>query len=57
MKKRAYPTKSPNYPSHLSKKKPAERSSLGSSNAKEKNSAQRLERTRLSELEAKLYGQ
>ena len=29
MKKGAYPTKFPNCPSYLSKKKPAERSSLG----------------------------
>ena len=31
MKKGAYPTKFPDCPSYLSKKKPAERSSLGSS--------------------------
>ena len=53
VKKGAYPTKFPNCPSYLSKKKPAERPSLGSSDAREKISAQRLESKQLSELEAK----
>ena len=53
VKKGAYPTKFPNCPSYLSEKKPAERPSLGSSDAREKISAQRLESKRLSELEAK----
>ena len=53
VKKGAYPTKFPNCPSYLSKKKPGERLSLGSSEAREKISAQRLESKRPNELEAK----
>ena len=53
MKKGAYPAKFLNYASYTSKKKPAKRSSLGSSYAREKISAQRLESKRLSQLEAK----
>ena len=53
VKKGAYPTKFPNSPSYLSKKKPAEKPSLGSSDSREKISAQRLESKRLSELEVK----
>ena len=53
VKKGRYPTKFPNCPSYLSKTKLAERPSLGSSDAREKISAQRLECKRLSELEAK----
>ena len=49
MKKGVYLAKLPNCPSE---KKPAERS-LGSSDAREKISVQRLKRKRLSELEAK----
>ena len=49
MKKGAYSTKLPNC---LSEKKPGERS-LGSSDAREKISMQRLKSKRLSELEAK----
>ena len=48
-----YATKFPNCSSYLSKKKPAERPSLGSSDAREKISVQRLESKPLSELEAK----
>ena len=40
VKKEAYPTKFPNCPSYVSKKKPAERPSLGSSDKREKISAQ-----------------
>ena len=40
VKKGAYPTKFPNCPSYLLKNKPAERPSLGSSDAREKISAQ-----------------
>ena len=47
-----YATKFPNCSSYLSKKKPAERPSLGSSDAREKISVQRLESKPLSELEA-----
>ena len=48
-----YATKFPICSSYLSKKKPAERPSLGSSDAREKISVQRLESKPLSELEAK----
>ena len=53
VKKGVYPTKFPNCPSYLSKKKPGERLSLGSSEAREKISAQRLESKRPNELKAK----
>ena len=53
MKNGAYPIKFPNYPSNISKKKPAERPSLGSLDAREKISVQILESKRLSELEVK----
>ena len=53
VKKGVYSTKFPNCSSYLLKKKPAERSSLGSSDAREKISAQRSESKQLSELEAK----
>ena len=51
LKNGAYPIKFPNYPSNTSKKKPAERPSLGSLDAREKISVQILESKRLSELE------
>ena len=52
MKKREYSTKFPNCPSYFSKK-PAERPSLGSSDAREKISARRLNRKWSGKLEAK----
>ena len=53
VKKGGYPIKFPNFPSYLPKKKPAERPSLGFSDAREKISTQRLECKPLSELEAR----
>ena len=51
LKSNAYPTLFPNYPVYLSKKKPAERTPLVSSSARNEIPAKRNEEKRLRDLE------